>query len=160
MFSLTITGNTPAELLDNLKKMVEAQSANPTQTVPAPSNPIPPAAETPAPYTAPTPAPVPVSIPTAQPAPVVATAPAVPVQSNSVSPGATTVSPLNPIPTAPAPTYTLEQLSRAGAALASAGKMEEARALLARFGVKSVYELPTEHYGAFATELRLLGATV
>lgn len=64
-----------------------------------------------------------------------------------------------PIPTA-TPTYTLDALARAGAALAQAGKMQEALTLLAKYGVQTVNQLKPEQYGAFATELRALGAQI
>jgi hypothetical protein len=63
-------------------------------------------------------------------------------------------------PPAAAPTYTIDALAKAGAALAQSGKMNEALALLARYGVQTVNQLKPEHYGAFATELRALGAQV
>jgi hypothetical protein len=71
----------------------------------------------------------------------------------------------NPIPAASvvptsAPTYTLEQLAHAGAALAQNGKMEQALALLAKYGIQMVNQLKPEQYGAFATELRALGARI
>ena len=59
-----------------------------------------------------------------------------------------------------APTYTLDALARAGATLAQSGKMQEALALLARYGVQTVNQLKPEQYGAFATELRALGAQI
>lgn len=81
--------------------------------------------------TAPTPAPV------AAPAP--APAPAVPVT---------------------APTYTLDQIAKAGANLVDAGKMERLLALLTKYGVQAVTQLTPDQYGAFATELRALGAQI
>lgn len=81
--------------------------------------------------TAPTPAPV------AAPAP--APAPAVPVT---------------------APTYTLDQIAKAGANLVDAGKMEQLLALLTKYGVQAVTQLTPDQYGAFATELRALGAQI
>ena len=71
-----------------------------------------------------------------------------------------TTSPSNGVPIAPPPAYTLDQLAKAGAALAQAGKMNEALALLAKYGVQTVNQLKPEQYGAFATELRALGAQV
>lgn len=94
--------------------------------------------------TQPTPAPV------ATPAP--APAPAAPAQ---------TVAPTNPAPTVPvttAPTYTLDQIAKAGASLVDAGKMEQLLALLAKYGVQAVTQLQPDQYGVFATELRTLGA--
>lgn len=92
-----------------------------------------------------TPAPV---APVATPAP----APAAPAQ---------TVAPTNPAPTVPvttAPTYTLDQIAKAGASLVDAGKMEQLLALLAKYGVQAVTQLQPDQYGVFATELRTLGA--
>lgn len=103
-----------------------------------------------------TPAPVPpVTMPLAtvvptQPAP--APVPAAPAQ---------TVAPTNPAPAVPvttAPTYTLDQIAKAGASLVDAGKMEQLLALLAKYGVQAVTQLQPDQYGVFATELRTLGA--
>jgi len=63
------------------------------------------------------------------------------------------------VPTA-APVYTIEALAKAGAALAQSGKMNEALALLTRYGVQTVNQLKPEQYGTFATELRALGAQI
>ena len=68
-----------------------------------------------------------------------------------------------PAPTVPvtgAPTYTLDQISRAGASLVDAGKMQQLLELLGRYGVQAVTQLQPEQYGAFATELRALGAQI
>jgi hypothetical protein len=62
------------------------------------------------------------------------------------------------MPITAAPTYTMDQLARAGAALAQAGKTDLCIALLARYNVKSISQLSPEQYGAFAAELRALGA--
>lgn len=92
-------------------------------------------APTPAPVAAPAPAPTPVTpMPTAA-----APAPAVPVT---------------------APTYTLDQIAKAGANLVDAGKMEQLLALLTKYGVQAVTQLTPDQYGAFATELRALGAQI
>ena len=106
----------------------------PQMPAPAPAAPIAPLAPTvpPAPAAAPVP-------PAAPPAPAPA-APAVPVTT--------------------APTYTLDQIAKAGASLVDAGKMEPLLALLSRYGVQAVTQLAPEHYGAFATELRALGAQI
>lgn len=58
------------------------------------------------------------------------------------------------------PTYTLDQISRAGASLVDAGKMQQLLELLGRYGVQAVTQLKPEQYGAFATELRGLGAQI
>ncbi len=86
----------------------------------------------------PVPAPMPAPVVTVA-APVPAPAPAVPVT---------------------APTYSLEQLARAGASLVDAGKMEQLLALLAKYGVQAVTQLQPDQFGVFATELRSLGAQI
>lgn len=63
------------------------------------------------------------------------------------------------LPTA-APAYTLEQLSVAGTQLVDAGRMTELQQLLTSFGVSSLMQLPKEQYGAFATQLRAMGAKI
>lgn len=118
--------------------------ATPVTHAPVPPVTLPPATVVP---TQPTPAPV--ATPTPAPAPA---APAAPAQ---------TVAPTNPAPTVPvttAPTYTLDQIAKAGASLVDAGKMEQLLALLAKYGVQAVTQLQPDQYGVFATELRTLGA--
>ena len=112
---------------------------------PAPVNPTPgPAPTTAAPVAAPSPSPTPVTnAPTAGPA--------------SAAPGNT---PAPAVPVTGAPTYTLDQISRAGASLVDAGKMQQLLELLGRYGVQAVTQLKPEQYGAFATELRALGAQI
>lgn len=108
--------------------------------------PVPPVTMPPATVVPTQPTPVPVATPTPAPAP------AAPAQ---------TVAPTNPAPTVPvttAPTYTLDQIAKAGASLVDAGKMEQLLALLAKYGVQAVTQLQPDQYGVFATELRTLGA--
>jgi len=139
MFTVTINGNSIEELYGNLETLLSTKPGAPAAAPPA----------TPAP--APVPAPLPAAAPPATPTPAasVPQTPEVPPTMPS-TPG---------VPTA-APTYTLDQLARAGAALAQSGKMEQALALLAKYGVQTVNQLKPEQYGAFATELRALGAQV
>lgn len=111
-------------------------------------------------------------IPAAAPvAPVAAPAPAAPVNPTPapVAPVAAPVpteQPAAPVAQAPAavpvtaPTYTLDQIARAGASLVDAGKMEQLLALLARYGVAAVTQLQPDQFGVFATELRALGAQI
>lgn len=99
--------------------------------------------------TAPTPAPV------AAPAPTPAPAPAAPL----VTPMPTAAAPAPAVPVT-APTYTLDQIAKAGANLVDAGKMEQLLALLTKYGVQAVTQLTPDQYGAFATELRALGAQI
>lgn len=64
------------------------------------------------------------------------------------------------VPVAEAPAYTLDQISRAGVFLVDAGKMQQLLELLGRYGVQAITQLQPEQYGAFATELRGLGAQI
>lgn len=114
----------------------------PQPAVAAPVAPVAPAVPVTTPAPAPTPVP-PVAAPAAPPAPAPAPAPAAPV-----------------VPVGGAPTYTLDQIAKAGASLVDAGKMEPLLALLGRYGVQAATQLAPEHYGAFATELRALGAQI
>jgi len=120
------------------------------QPVTAPVMPVAPAAPV-----NPTPAPaVPVAAPTAPTAPA-------PTNAAPVAPVAL-VAPVAPAPAVPvtAPTYTLDQISRAGAVLVDAGKMDALLGLLAKFGVAAVTQLQPDQFGVFATELRALGAQI
>ncbi len=68
-----------------------------------------------------------------------------------------------PAPTVPvttAPAYTVDQLSKAGASLVDAGKMEQLLALLGKYGIQAITQLQPDQYGVFATELRTLGAQI
>ena len=98
---------------------------------------------TPAPVAAPAPAPAPTPTPAAPP----------------VTPMPTAAAPAPAVPVT-APTYTLDQIAKAGANLVDAGKMEQLLALLTKYGVQAVTQLTPDQYGAFATELRALGAQI
>lgn len=133
--NISVSQDTPAPV---------APVAAPVTPAPVPPVTTPPASVVP---TQPTPAPV--ATPTPAPAPV---APVAPAQ---------TAAPTNPAPAVPvtmAPTYTLDQIAKAGASLVDAGKMEQLLALLAKYGVQAVTQLQPDQYGVFATELRTLGA--
>ena len=99
--------------------------------------------------------------PTPAAAPVMAQspAPATSAGQNYASPGN------RPVPSAPVastPTITLEQVSKAGADLitADSSRLPALNGLLQRYGIASVQELPAEQIGAFATELRGMGAKI
>lgn len=64
------------------------------------------------------------------------------------------------VPVTTAPAYTLDQIAKAGASLVDAGKMEQLLALLTKHGVQAVTQIQPDQYGAFATELRALGAQI
>ena len=80
------------------------------------------------------------------------------------SPAAAAPAPAVPIATAvpvqAPPTYTFDALARAAAPLTDIGKTPDLQALLYSFGVQALTQLPKEQYGAFATGLRGLGATI
>ena len=78
---------------------------------------------------------------------------------------AQTVAPVANVPVASAvptgaPTYTLDMIARAGAALVDAGKMDALCGLLAKYGVDALTALDPAQYGNFANELRALGAQI
>ena len=93
------------------------------------------------------------------PAPVAAPAPAPTPAAPPVTPMPTAAAPAPAVPVT-APTYTLDQIAKAGANLVDAGKMEQLLALLTKYGVQAVTQLTPDQYGAFATELRALGAQI
>lgn len=107
--------------------------------------------------------------PTAPAAPVNPTpAPTVPTQATGAPLSATpaqTVAPVANVPVASAaptgaPTYTLDMIARAGAALVDAGKMDALCGLLAKYGVEALTALDPAQYGNFANDLRALGAQI
>lgn len=70
--------------------------------------------------------------------------------------------PVTAAPVAQAPTFTLEQVSKAGADLITAqpAKMQDLMALLQQYGVQTIQALPADKLGAFATALRGMGAQI
>ena len=171
MIEIKITGTTPLEALASVTafgwhcmtnpdvhagatRVLEAEKNMPnldTASAPTPAPAVPPVVTAPVAH-APAPA-APAAPVNPAPAPV-ATAP---VAGPQVTP------PGNAPATAPvaaAPTYTVEQIGKAGADLVSqdAGKMPGLLALLQKYGVQAITQLKPEQLGAFATELRGLGA--
>ena len=65
-----------------------------------------------------------------------------------------------PAPVAPAPQYTPEMIQLATAPLIDAGKGEQLKGLLSKYGVMRVSDIPRDALGAFATDLRALGARI
>lgn len=129
----------------------------PRPQMPAPAATVPP--QMPAPATGPAPA-MP-QMPGPAPAPVTPPpAPAAPVTPPSPAPAPAPQTAAPVMPVAGAPTYTLDQISKAGAALVDAGKMEPLLALLTKYGVQAITQLQPAQYGVFATELRALGAQI
>lgn len=160
MMEMKITVEAP-DLAASILKLAEAVASGPDPSILTPDEPLPvasyPTAPAPAPAAPVSPAPV---TPTQTPTP----APAAPVAAPAPTAGQTSAAPGNtPAPTVPvtgAPTYILDQISRAGAFLVDAGKMQQLLELLGRYGVQAVTQLQPEQYGAFATELRALGAQI
>lgn len=167
MMEMKITVEAP-DLAASILKLAEAIASGPDPALLIPDEPLPVSAypTTPAPA-APVAAPVspaPVN-PTPGPAPTTAApSPSPTPVTNAPTAGPTSAAPGNtPAPAVPvtgAPAYTLDQISRAGASLVDAGKMQQLLELLGRYGVQAVTQLKPEQYGAFATELRALGAQI
>lgn len=168
MMEMKITVEAP-DLAASILKLAEAIASGPDPALLIPDEPLPVSAypATPAPAAAPV-SPAPVN-PTPGPAPTTAAPVAAPSPSptpvtNAPTAGPTSAAPGNTpapaVPVAGAPTYTLDQISRAGASLVDAGKMQQLLGLLGRYGVQAVTQLKPEQYGAFATELRGLGAQI
>jgi len=138
----------------------------PRPQMPAPATgpaPVMPQTPGPAPAAPPVAAPVAPAAPAAPvtpPAPVAAPAPPVAAPAGPAAPPAPAPAPAPVMPVAGAPTYTLDQISKAGAALVDAGKMEPLLALLTKYGVQAITQLQPAQYGVFATELRALGAQI
>ena len=144
MFTVTINGNSIEELYANLENLLKSKPG----ATNAPEQPT----------VQPAPAYVPPAIPMLPAAPAPQAAQPIPQQPAMAAPPPAPTA--NAQPPAAAPTYTLDQLAKAGADLAQTGKMEQALALLAKYGVQTVNQLQPDQYGAFATELRNLGAQV
>ena len=89
----------------------------------------------------------PVAAPTQPVTPTQPTAPVAPTQPTGV-------------PTAPAASYTLEDIIKAAVPLNDGGKKAELQALLTEFGVPALPMLPKERYTEFAIRLRALGAAI
>ena len=132
-FTLDVNIHLPAAVLDFLERLSTGHAVSG------------PAVQAAQPSSAPVPVtPVPVAQPAAAPAPVAQPVPA-------------------PAPAA-APTtaraFRFEDIQLAATSLCDTGKRAEVLALLAKYGIQALSALPAEQYGAFATELRGLGAKI
>ena len=128
MMEMKITVEAP-DLAASILKLAKAIASGPDPDILTPDEPLPVASYPTAPAPAPAPAPAaPVSpapvTPTQTPAPTATP----PVAAPTPTAGQTSAAPGNtPAPTVPvtgAPTYTLDQISRAGASLVDAGKID------------------------------------
>lgn len=166
MIEIRITGTTPLEALASVTafgmhcmknqdvhaaatRVLETEegkvSKSDTAPAPIPAPAVPPAAAPAAPVAPVNPAPTPAVV--------------APVAGPQVTPpgNAPAVAPV-----AAAPAYTVKQIGKAGADLVSqdAAKMPELLALLQKYGAQAITQLKPEQLGAFATELRRLGANL
>ena len=133
----------------------------PQMPAPAPAAPIAPPAAPQPPVAGPQGNVTPPGAPPVPPAaPLATTMPPAPAAAPAAPPAPAPAPAAPAVPVTTAPTYTLDQIAKAGASLVDAGKMEPLLALLSRYGVQAVTQLAPEHYGAFATELRALGAQI
>ena len=139
-FTLDVNIHLPAAVLDFLERLSTGHAVS-GRTVQAAPVPAPAAQPSPAPVPV---TPVPVAQPAAAPAPVAQPVPA-------------------PAPAA-APTtaraFRFEDIQLAATSLCDTAKRAEVLALLAKYGIQALSALPAEQYGAFATELRGLGAKI
>ncbi len=154
---ISITATDLAEAINNLATALDGRKNAPSDKPAAPvAQPA-----TPAPTVSPTNAPVQQTpAPTMNPTAAVPGVPGVPL---SVTPAQTVAPavPANPAPVSTAaPTYTLEMIATAGTALVDAGKMDALCNLLSKYSIDSITKLDPSQYGAFATELRALGAQI
>lgn len=147
-----------ALLNPNLDSAGASQNATPSASVNSAANVVP--AHEPSPQVTPAEAP-------AAPAPAVekaTPAPATePITLESTPntpeiPKATPDAPVAAVPVAPAKEYSLDELLTATAPLMDAGKIADLQALMQKYGVASMLEIPKEKYGELATDLRALGA--
>jgi len=92
--------------------------------------------------------------------PTVTAAPTIPSTISHSEPAAATAP--NSVPLAQAPTFTLAEISKAGADLISAnpGLLPKVNELLAQYGIQTLDKLKPDQFGAFATALRGLGAKI
>lgn len=139
-FTLDVNIHLPAAVLDFLERLSTGHAVSGRKVQAAP---------VPAPAAQPSPAPVPVTpVPVAQPA--AAPAPvAQPVPAPAPAAAPTT-----------ARAFRFEDIQLAATSLCDTGKRAEVLALLAKYGIQALSALPAEQYGAFATELRGLGAKI
>lgn len=147
-----------APLNPNLDSAGASQNATPSASVNSAANVVP--AHEPSPQVTPAEAP-------AAPAPAVekaTPAPATePITLESTPntpeiPKATPDAPVAAVPVAPAKEYSLDELLTATAPLMDAGKIADLQALMQKYSVASMMEIPKEKYGELATDLRALGA--
>lgn len=143
---------TAPEVVGAINNLATAISGKASQKQPVPTVQHQASASTPA-IADPAPMPkAPVQTTPTQPTPMQVQTPTVPVQQPAT--------PVASVPLADAPQFSIEQIMSAGATLMDAGKVDELLNLLHSFGVQAVMDLKPEQLGAFATEMRKLGAAI
>ena len=100
----------------------------------------------------------PTTAPVMPPVTVTATTPV----SAPVTPPVAPIAPAAPVAPVSAPSYTIDQIAKAGAELIGQNKekIPQLTGLLAQYGVPSIQALRPEQLGPFATALRGLGAAI
>lgn len=94
------------------------------------------------------------------PAPAAQIPQTAPAAGIPVTPSAAdTVQNLPAVPTS-VPQYTFDMIQTACAECMDKGQAQQLQGLLQKFGIRRIPELRSEQYGAFATELRGLGARI
>lgn len=138
-----------APLNPNLDSAGASQNATPSAAVNSAANVVP--AHEPSPQVTPAEAP-------AAPAPATEPITLESTPNTPEIPKATPDAPVAAVPVAPAKEYSLDELLTATAPLMDAGKIADLQALMQKYGVASMMEIPKEKYGELATDLRALGA--
>lgn len=155
-FAVALIEEGAAEVIKTANQTAPTTPVDPAPLQPASVQPQP------VPSTQPTPQiPVqPTQAPQTQPTPVQSQPPVQPVQVQQP----TSQAPVQPAPQAPVatntPQYTLEDLARAAVPLQDAGRGQDLMALLQKYNVMSMTQLDPSVFGAFATDLRALGAQI
>ena len=142
-----------APLNPNLDSAGASQNATPSAAVNSAANVVP--AHEPSPQV--TPAEAPAEAPAA-PAPATEPITLENTPNTPEIPKATPDAPVAAVPVAPAKEYSLDELLTATAPLMDAGKIADLQALMQKYCVASMMEIPKEKYGELATDLRALGA--
>ena len=147
-----------APLNPNLDSAGASQNATPSAAVNSAANVVP--AHEPSPQVTPAEAPAAPAPALEKATPAPATEP-ITLESTPNTPEipkATPDAPVAAVPVAPAKEYSLDELLTATAPLMDAGKIADLQALMQKYGVASMMEIPKEKYGELATDLRALGA--
>lgn len=107
------------------------------------------------------------AMPQTEPAPAPAPTAAMPQAEPAPAPVPTAAMPqIEPVPAMPAqvptsaPTYTLDQIQAAISPLLAAGRHVDLQNLLAKYQVATMTDLQPAQYGAFAADLRAMGAQI